>query len=132
MYREKNNRKYYSFPGGGLEKFESEEECTIREVKEEFGINVLPLKKVYIYEDEKSIQHFYLCKWMSGEFGTGDGEEFSANETNGVYLPTQIDVNKISVLPLMPPIVATQLLEDINNCGYNLDDNLKNLTGSVL
>ena len=63
MYREKQGRIYYTFPGGGIEENESEEACVKREVFEEFGIIVEPIKKVYIYENKISIEHFYLAKW---------------------------------------------------------------------
>ena len=79
MYREFDDRSFYVFPGGGMEDNESEEECVIREVYEEFGITVNPIKKVYVYENERSIEYFYLCDWISGEFGTGVGEEFDVN-----------------------------------------------------
>ena len=65
MYREFDDRSFYVFPGGGMEGNESEEECVIREVYEEFGITVKPIKKVYVYETEKSIEYFYLCEFVS-------------------------------------------------------------------
>ena len=46
MYREREGRVFYTFPGGGKEGNESEEECVIREVYEEFGITIKPIKKV--------------------------------------------------------------------------------------
>ena len=46
MYREFNGRQFYTFPGGAMEGDESEEDCVIREVYEEFGINIKPVKKV--------------------------------------------------------------------------------------
>ena len=93
MYRELKDRIFYTFPGGGLEENETEEECVKREVLEEFGLNVEPVKKVYTYESERSIEHFYLCNVVGGEFGKGTGEEFH-NNNNGVYKPTKIKRNK--------------------------------------
>ena len=43
-------QNYYAFPGGGLEENETLEEGTIREIKEEFGINVRVIKKLYEME----------------------------------------------------------------------------------
>lgn len=113
MYREKNDRAYFTFPGGGKEVGETNEECVIRECFEEFGINVEPLKEVYLYQDEKSIQHFYLCDWISGELGSGQGEEFAPDRNSGVYMPTMMPIENIGKLPLMPPEVAKVLAEDI-------------------
>ena len=112
MYREKPDRIFYTFPGGGAEENETEQECVIREVYEEFGINIEPIKKVYTYENNISVEHFYICKWISGDFGTGEGEEFGREQTNGIYKPTMINISDIPKLPLMPPEVAKQFYED--------------------
>lgn len=128
MYRKKENREYYTFPGGGLNDGETEIECVIREVFEEFGMNVEPVRKIYVYEDERSIQHFYLCNWVSGEFGTGDGEEFQDNRNFGVYIPSKLDINILNQYPLMPPIVAKQLMDDISKYGTKLTKNVLFLT----
>ncbi len=129
MYRENGDRVYYTFPGGGMEKNETEEECVVREVKEEFGIDIKPVKKVYVYEDEKSIQNFYLCDWLKGELGSGVGEEFQDDRNKGVYVPSLIYVNKIQDLPLMPPIVAKQLVEDVKKYNYKLSKEVIEMKG---
>jgi len=125
MYREKEDRVYYTFPGGGMEESETREQCVVRECFEEFGINVEPIKHVYTYENEKTVQYFYLCKWISGELGTGSGEEFQADRNRGVYMPTLMPIEKISELPLMPPEVARGLAEDLNQYGVNLSDTVR-------
>lgn len=129
MYREKSDRVYYTFPGGGMEENETEEECVVREVKEEFGIDVKPVKKVYIYEDEKTIQNFYLCDWLEGELGSGEGEEFQEDRNRGVYIPSLIYVDKIQDLPLMPPVVAKQLITDVKKYSYELSPEVVTLKG---
>ena len=129
MYRENGDRVYYTFPGGGMKKNETEEECVVREVKEEFGIDIKPVKKVYVYEDEKSIQNFYLCDWLKGELGSGVGEEFQDDRNKGVYVPSLIYVNKIQDLPLMPPIVAKQLVEDVKKYNYKLSKEVIEMKG---
>ena len=57
---------YYTFPGGGLEEGETPEEGTIREIKEEFGIQVKIVKKLYEIYSEKFQQKeiFYLCQMI--------------------------------------------------------------------
>lgn len=125
MYRELNDRVFYAFPGGGMEGSESEEECVIREVNEEFGINVKPIKKVYVYETEKSIEYFYLCEWLNGEFATGKGEEFDKNNTNGVYIPELINISDIPNLPLMPKEIAESFFKDYSSHGKALTSDIK-------
>ena len=92
MYRERDGEIYYTFPGGGQEKNETIEECVKREVLEEFGINVKPIKKLYTYETKYSIEYFYLAEWVSGKFGSGTGEEFQENRNKGVYIPKLIKI----------------------------------------
>lgn len=125
MYREKGDRVYYTFPGGGMDEGETEQQCVTREVIEEFGMTVEPIKKVYVYESAKSIEHFYLCKWISGEFGSGEGEEYQGDVSRGVYKPTLIDVKEIPNLPLMPPEVAKAFVEDFNAYGHDLANEVK-------
>ena len=115
MYREKNDRKYFTFPGGGKEDNETNEECVKRECLEEFGIVVEPEREVYVYQDEKTLQHFYLCNWVSGELGSGQGEEFAPDRNNGIYIPTLMPFEKIDTLPLMPPEITKVLSEDIKD-----------------
>ena len=110
MYREYDNRKYYTFPGGGIEDYETEVECVIREVKEEFGISVAPIEKLYDYGNGISKESFYLCAWLTGKFGTGTGEEFQRKY--GIYKPTLIKIKDIPSLPLMPKEIATKFYLD--------------------
>ena len=126
MYRERNGRVYYTFPGGGAEEGESEQECVVREVYEEFGLIVTPVKKVYSYESEISVEYFYLCNWEGGEFGTGQGEEYDENQPYGVYKPVMIDISNIINLPLMPPEVAAQFYKDYMKNGKSIRDDVKN------
>ena len=131
MYRENFDRKYYTFPGGKQEEGETEEECVKREVFEEFGIVVKPIKKVYVYESNKSIENFYVCVWESGEFGSGRGEEFQPNQNKGVYKPVEIEISKIPNLPLMPPEVATELVKDFVKNGKELTNKVKKIYGEI-
>lgn len=125
MYREKQDRVFYTFPGGGMNEGESEEECVRREVMEEFGLVVQPIKKVYRYERSTSIEHFYLVEWISGEFGSGVGEEFQDDRNNGVYIPKFIEISQIPSLPLMPPEVASAFYDDFMRNGKKIRDDVK-------
>ena len=127
MYREKNDRVYYTFPGGGLEENETEEACVIRECKEEFGIDVEVVRKVYIYNGEKSIEHFFICDWIDGAIGMGEGEEFMPGNDKGIYMPVLIPMELLSSKPLMPPEVASELIKDYSNNGSKLIDGIKNI-----
>ena len=75
MHRIKNGREYYVIPGGGVEDNESIEEAVIREMKEEVGIDVKIIEKLFEYNDDNSNQFFYLVEQIDGVFGTGNGPD---------------------------------------------------------
>lgn len=131
MYRERQGRVFYTFPGGGMEGTETEEECVKREVFEEFGLIVKPIKKVYTYENKNSIEHFYIADWLSGEFGSGEGEEFEENRNNGVYIPKLIEISDIPNIPLMPPEVASAFYDDYTKYGKDLRNDVKFMVGEI-
>ena len=126
MYREKNGLKYYSLPGGGIDEGETEEACVVREVREEFGIEVSPIRKVYYYENETTKQPVYLCKYVGGEFGSGDGEEYERFNANNIYIPKLVNLNKLDV-PLFPPELSERLIDDYKKFGFELNKTFKEI-----
>lgn len=120
VLKRKDIQEYYTFPGGGLEEGETLEQGTIREIKEEFGIDVEVVKKLYELESKKFNQkeYFFLCEYIGGKFGTGEGPEFSNNPKyidSGKYLPEIIKKEDIKNIPLLPPEIKEKLVEDIEN-----------------
>lgn len=118
--KRKDYQDYYTFPGGGLEEGETKEEGTTREIKEELGINVKVIKKLYEMNSEKFEQKeiFYLCEYIDGKFGTGDGPEFSDNPSykdTGNYIPEIISIEKIKDTLLLPLEIKEKLLKDIKS-----------------
>ena len=60
------NKNVYMSPGGGVEENESFEECCARELQEETGYIVKPLKHIftineYIF-DELFVSHYFTCE----------------------------------------------------------------------
>lgn len=107
---------YYTIPGGGLEEGETVEEGTIREIKEEFGIDVKVIKQLYYIEKEEMDEYFFLCEYISGEFGTGDGPEFSGDpkyKDRGTYTPEIIAKEEIKNIMLLPPTIKEKMVKDI-------------------
>ena len=107
VIRNKDYQEYYTFPGGHLEEGETLEEGVMREIKEEFGIHVKVVKKLYELENSRvnMKEYFFLCEYVDGEFGTGEGEEFSNNpeyKESGEYIPEIVKREKISDLVLLP------------------------------
>jgi len=121
MFRVKGARMYHVFPGGKREEGESLEQCVIREVLEEFGINVEVVKKVYECETPTAYQHYYLCKWVDGIFGTGQGEEFSVDkQAKGYYEPRLISIEKMETINVVPKVISSQVLNDLKQFGKTL------------
>lgn len=118
VVKRKDYQDYYTFPGGGLEEGETLEEGTIREIKEEFGIDVKVIKKLYEMQSEKFNQKeiFFLCEYIDGEFGTGDGPEFSNNPKyidSGKYLPEIIKREDVKNILLLPSEIKNKFMKDI-------------------
>ena len=118
--RNKDYKEYYAFPGGGLEEGETLEECAIREIKEEFGIDVKVIRKLYELENTKSNmkEYFFLCKYIGGKFGTGEGEEFSDSpnyKDAGEYIPEIVKTEDIANIVLLPLEIKEKFLEDLKN-----------------
>ena len=110
VVKRKDIQEYYTFPGGGLEEGETLEEGTIREIKEEFGIDVKVVRKF----NQK--EYFFLCEYVSGKFRTGKGPEFSNNPKyvdSGKYLPEIIKIDDIKNIPLLPPEIKEKLVNDL-------------------
>lgn len=120
VIKRKDFQDYYTFPGGGLEEGETPEEGVVREIKEEFGINVKVIRKLYDINIEKFKQReiFFWCEYINGEFGTGEGPEFSNDPKyidSGKYIPEIIKREEVENILLLPPEIRDRLVEDIRN-----------------
>lgn len=114
--REDNTlREYYVVPGGKMEAGETEEETVIREVYEEVGITIKPLRKIFEYNSDydDSIQNFYLCEYISGTIGTGNGPEIQNKELyNGSFNPVVIKKEQIKDINLVPEEIKEVILQE--------------------
>ena len=111
---------YYTFPGGGREGNETLEDGTKREIKDEFGIDVEVVKQLYSLENGEvnKKEYFYLCKYIGGRFGTGDGPEFSNDPKyadRGQYIPEIIDRRDIEKITLLPTEIRDKFVEDVKS-----------------
>ncbi|MCI0519166.1 MAG: NUDIX domain-containing protein [Chloroflexi bacterium] len=80
--RLRGGRRYYVFPGGGINAGESPVEAMIREVHEELGVRVAAGRLLAVIARRGEKQYYYLARILSGEFGSGAGPEM-----RGLYPP---------------------------------------------
>lgn len=109
--------EYYVFPGGGVEEDDkSLEDAVKREVMEEFGIEIEVEKQLYFEEINENLdEYIFKCNYKSGEFGTGNGPEFSGDPKyidRGKYIPTIVEKNEIRNIRLIPEKFKEKLLEE--------------------
>ena len=104
MYRKKikngETKEYYAIPGGGQEENETIEECIVREIKEEFSLDVEVKEYLGTVEDEKNIGYIYRAIILGGTLKLG-GEELEHNNENNYYEPRRIklkDLDNINIL----------------------------------
>ena len=98
--RHRGGLDYFVFPGGGVDEGETPEQAAIRETMEELGIEVVIKQKVAeITLGPKSRQIYFLVEHVSGEFGTGTGEEFTDSDPNdpdeGIYVPIWMPIDEL-------------------------------------
>lgn len=93
-------KEYYSIPGGGAEDNETLEDAVIREIKEEFSVDI----KIdgYLGKDEgdDSIAHFFLCSITNGIPCLG-GEELERCTESNYYEIRKVpikDLDKVDIL----------------------------------
>ena len=118
---EKN--EYFVFPGGGLEKGETVLEGIKREIVEELGIQIDMIKTLYTAESEKDIQHYILCEYLSGKFGTGEGPEYNSEEykDRGLYIPEIVKYEELSEKNIVPIEIKELIIEDTKKTDKKLD-----------
>src|SRR3989344_5314609 len=113
LYRFKNGKEYYVFPGGGVEDGESTIRAAVREAKEETGLDVAISKKMWEYEGRGRLEHFYLAEKFSGELRIGGPEEGRQSKDN-VYRLEWIDLDNVANINLLPEDMKTRLLKEFS------------------
>ncbi len=116
---------YYVVPGGGVEEGEEAEETVVREIQEELGIRVDIIRLLYTQEDDTNAHYYFLCKYVYGEFGAGDGPEFTDPEhikNGGQYIPTLIPLTEIHNINLVPTELKNALQNDLTLSEYKVMD----------
>lgn len=95
--RHRQGRHYFAFPGGGVDKGESDEQAAVREAEEELGIHVEVVQKAAtILREGRRDQVYFVVRWVDGEFGTGTGEEYGeVDPEHGTYQPLWMPLEEV-------------------------------------
>ena len=94
-------KEYYAIPGGGQEKNETIEECIIREIKEEFQIDIEIISYLGKVEDNNNIGYVYSARKLFGNPVLG-GEELEENSSNNYYEIRSVSIDEINNIELLP------------------------------
>lgn len=119
--RQRAGLHYFVFPGGGVDEGESPEQAAIRETMEELGVRVAIKRKVAeVHFGHKSKQIYFLVDRISGEFGTGTGDEFTDSDPDspeeGIYIPIWMPIEELSQHgKVFPADVAKLVLKSVKD-----------------
>ena len=102
--RVRDGRRYYLFPGGGVEPGETPEGAAAREAREELGLTVEIIRLVARATFERNEQRYYLARRAGGTFGTGDGEEMTgqAFPVSGSYRAVRWAIAALPAIDVRP------------------------------
>ena len=95
--------------------FETVEQAVVREVEEELGLQISVERKLADIWFRGNRQEYFLVKRISGEFGTGTGEEYeSYSPENGTYLPMLMPIADVLNNPVVPVEMAEMVVKSVN------------------
>lgn len=112
MRRIKGRRDYFVFPGGGVEKGETIKDAAIREIKEEFGLDVKIERFLFKIRNGSRDEFYFLAKDFSGVPEIGGEEKERMTESNQ-YHPAWKKLSELKSLPNLYPKKARQRVAGI-------------------
>ena len=117
---------YFVFPGGGVDEGETPEQAAIRESMEELGVEVgIKQKVAEIHFGTTSTHVYFLAERVRGEFGTGEGEEFTRPEPEnlfgGTYNPVWMPIEELSCHDKVFPVNLANMVAKSVREGWNAE-----------
>ncbi len=104
MFRRKKKdngvvKEYYVIPGGGVEDGETIRDACIREIKEEYNVDIKILGYLGFDEKEDTIGHMFHCEIISGVPQLG-GEELAKNSEDNYYEIKNVNLSDIDSIDI--------------------------------
>lgn len=87
------NTDVYMTPGGGLEAGETLEECCVRELKEETGYDIMPVKR-FIVINEYCFDTLYISNYFVCKINKKSEQSLTQIEIEHGMKPVWLDINK--------------------------------------
>lgn len=112
LHRIKPNADYYTFPGGAIEKGESEVDALKREMQEELGISDIQYKKAFELTNKGNKEFWYFVDGFRGVPVIGGPEKERMNEQNQ-YLIEYKSLEELKTLDNFFPKEAIGIIEKI-------------------
>jgi 8-oxo-dGTP diphosphatase len=111
-----NGEEFYNIPGGSVEEGEFIEDACIREVKEEFSIDVTVKRLIYIVDSESRMNFVFSCEYQSGTPTLGGPEQARMNELDQYYVSWEniSQLEKLNITPLATKEALIRYLCDTN------------------
>jgi 8-oxo-dGTP pyrophosphatase MutT (NUDIX family) len=105
MKRNKFGKVYYTLVGGGIDMGESPETAIRRELMEECGMSVGPIRPVYVEDagEPYGTQYVYLCEYISGEprLSPDSPEAKVAALGQNIYEPMWLPIAELDTIPFL-------------------------------
>ncbi len=120
IHRYKRGREYYVIPGGTVEPNESLEQTACREIKEETSLDIELERKLWSYNNQGRLEHYFLTTTFSGVLELG-GPESEYQSSENIFQLEWTPLIRLPDIPLLPEFIKQKTIDEIgprfNNVG---------------
>lgn len=123
MRRKSASEEYFTFPGGGIEQGETNEQATHRELYEETSTKIEVQRLAYeLRYDNGQIHYYFLCRYVSGslEVQPGTNEYLDNQIGKDLHLPRWLPLSDVANATVYPLDVRDRLVRDVAQ-GFSQD-----------